>query len=495
MMLHGKHIANATVKPSKFDTAAYLPVQPTDLTTVEYVLAQALAVDPASAPYLEIIGKQIRVKALAVSSVTVNTSASTLAAFVAANYTGGEFQEGDTVILANATGGSQVWMHNGGNAATAADFTRIESPVNETDPTVPAHVKAITSAQINLWNTAYSWGDHALAGYLISIPPHTHDVSAITGGTAGQLIRRGGTGAEWWTPNYLTSLPLHGHAISEVSGLQAALDGKAATSHTHTRSQITDFAHGHAISEVLGLQAALDGKAAVAHAHAITDLTGGANGQIIRKNPTTGTVEWVNPDFFGGGSNWATDGTDVWRATGFVGIGTNDPLYHLHIEANRNNWTAYLRNTHANSQGLYVESGFNDGSFLSLIAREGLTAREILKLTGRGISTHHAFNQTSPTMQDAHLWMVNNRRVLAVRSDGAAEEFQIGCDIYSFEQMYANHLQVAGTIEAMSGVRIGSYDTGALGLAQEGLLAYDVASQRLRVWTGTAWDTLLTGSA
>lgn len=35
----------------------------------------------------------------------------------------------------------------------------------ESDPTVPAHVKAITTTNISNWNTAYSWGDHAVAGY------------------------------------------------------------------------------------------------------------------------------------------------------------------------------------------------------------------------------------------------------------------------------------------------------------------------------------------
>jgi len=38
----------------------------------------------------------------------------------------------------------------------------------ETDPTVPSHVKTITTTNITNWNTAYSWGNHALAGYLTS---------------------------------------------------------------------------------------------------------------------------------------------------------------------------------------------------------------------------------------------------------------------------------------------------------------------------------------
>jgi len=38
----------------------------------------------------------------------------------------------------------------------------------ETDPTVPAHVKSITTTEKSNWNTAYGWGNHASAGYLTS---------------------------------------------------------------------------------------------------------------------------------------------------------------------------------------------------------------------------------------------------------------------------------------------------------------------------------------
>ena len=106
----------------------------------------------------------------------------------------------------------------------------------------------------------------------------------------------------------------HTHTIANVTGLQTALDGKAASSHTHTKSQITDFptsiknptsvviklnggttegtnmftydgsaaksinitpadigaaasGHTHTIANVTGLQTALDGKAASSHTH------------------------------------------------------------------------------------------------------------------------------------------------------------------------------------------------------------------------------------
>lgn len=92
----------------------------------------------------------------------------------------------------------------------------------------------------------------------------------------------------------------HSHAISDVTGLQTALDGKAASSHTHAAAQISDstlagralltaadaaaqrtslglgsaalddasdFAasvHGHTVADVTGLQTALDAKAPLA---------------------------------------------------------------------------------------------------------------------------------------------------------------------------------------------------------------------------------------
>lgn len=81
-------------------------------------------------------------------------------------------------------------------------------------------------------------------------------------GTVGGLATLGIDGK---VPNAqlptLTAGP-HTHPISDITGLQAALDGKAATS------------HGHAQTDVTGLGTALDGKAAVVHVHTIANITG-----------------------------------------------------------------------------------------------------------------------------------------------------------------------------------------------------------------------------
>ena len=67
-----------------------------------------------------------------------------------------------------------------GNHATAGYLTSF----TETDPTVPSHVKSITTTEKANWNTAYSWGDHGTAGYLTTftetdptVPSHVKSIS------------------------------------------------------------------------------------------------------------------------------------------------------------------------------------------------------------------------------------------------------------------------------------------------------------------------------
>ena len=75
-------------------------------------------------------------------------------------------------------------------------------------------------------------------------------------------------------------------------GLQTALDGKAASSHSH------------AIADVTGLQTALDGKAETSHTHGIGDLSGVSitsptNDQVLAYESSTGL--WKNKTAAGGG--------------------------------------------------------------------------------------------------------------------------------------------------------------------------------------------------
>jgi hypothetical protein len=72
-----------------------------------------------------------------------------------------------------------------GNHATRGYVTRVVSDLDnyytktqgdarylqsftESDPTVPIHVKGISTSDIDYWNEAYSWGDHSQAGYALN---------------------------------------------------------------------------------------------------------------------------------------------------------------------------------------------------------------------------------------------------------------------------------------------------------------------------------------
>ena len=124
----------------------------------------------------------------------------------------------------------------------------------ETDPTVPAHVKAITEDEIVNWNKAYDWGNHADAGYLTSFTETDPTVPAHVKSITATNISNWNT-AYGWGNNYISDVRLTESVLS-FTGSGAGFTGDidlstlpfAASSHTHT------------IADVTGLQTALDGK-------------------------------------------------------------------------------------------------------------------------------------------------------------------------------------------------------------------------------------------
>jgi hypothetical protein len=59
----------------------------------------------------------------------------------------------------------------------------------ESDPTVPTHVKSITTQKITEWNDAFSWGNHASAGYLIGSVGWTGRITILTNPPGQQNIQ------------------------------------------------------------------------------------------------------------------------------------------------------------------------------------------------------------------------------------------------------------------------------------------------------------------
>jgi hypothetical protein len=103
---------------------------------------------------------------------------------------------------------------------------------------------------------------------------------------------------------------------SQVANLESDLNAKAPVSHTHTKSQITDFTHTHAVADTTGLQAALDAKAPLASPSFTGNVT---------------IPDMVSPVNIAGGSmvsasDWATAQLEITAsATGNPGFALHAP--------------------------------------------------------------------------------------------------------------------------------------------------------------------------
>lgn len=94
----------------------------------------------------------------------------------------------------------------------------------EADPTVPSHVKAITTTNISNWNTAFGWGNHASAGYLTGIT--SGNVTTALGFTPYNATNPAG---------YITSSALSPYAL--LSG--AAFTGNVSTTAAVVGTSVT----------------------------------------------------------------------------------------------------------------------------------------------------------------------------------------------------------------------------------------------------------------
>ena len=104
------------------------------------------------------------------------------------------------------TFGGVTWTWDG---TTWKVLGRFQFTSSETDPVFNASPAAnILQSNIDNWNTAYGWGDHASAGYLTSTGSiGSHSDVTIATLQDGQLLKYSVGNARWenWTPNYLTS--------------------------------------------------------------------------------------------------------------------------------------------------------------------------------------------------------------------------------------------------------------------------------------------------
>lgn len=125
-------------------------------------------------------------------------------------------------------------------------------------------------------------------------PIGTEWLNTTSGETFRLVAVSGGVGT--WVN---AELAPHTHAIADTTGLQTALDGKAAATHAHAIADTTGLqtaldgkaptSHTHAIADTTGLQTALDGKAPVSHTHAQSDVTNLVS-DLAAKQPLDATL-------------------------------------------------------------------------------------------------------------------------------------------------------------------------------------------------------------
>lgn len=111
----------------------------------------------------------------------------------------------------NTSNGILTLTRFGGTNVTVDLDGRYLQSFTETDPTVPSHVKSISTTDISNWNTAYGWGDHSTQGYLTSFTETDPTVSSHVKGITTTNISNWNTAYGWGNHSGLY-LPISGKA-------------------------------------------------------------------------------------------------------------------------------------------------------------------------------------------------------------------------------------------------------------------------------------------
>lgn len=107
-----------------------------------------------------------------------------------------------------------------GNHAAAGYLTSY----TETDPIYTSSSWYTTTNNSSNWNTAYGWGNHALAGYLTSLPAHNHDDRYYTKIEVDTLISGIGGGTEIITRVLTANVTNSSSTPAEIIGLSFEAD-------------------------------------------------------------------------------------------------------------------------------------------------------------------------------------------------------------------------------------------------------------------------------
>ena len=156
------------------------PTADNHAVTKAYLESNAVvAIAADSANYAELVTvngqKELKLKPLTITDVAVDTTATSISAWVTANYTNGdEKQEGDIIILTAVSGRAQTWIHNGGAAGDANDFTEIEG-ADVTDTEIRGALSASNGIDYNSATGAFTADTAEIRGFFSAGPGLDYD--------------------------------------------------------------------------------------------------------------------------------------------------------------------------------------------------------------------------------------------------------------------------------------------------------------------------------
>ena len=137
--------------------------------------ANQLEVATDSTAFLSISGNEISISSLAITSVEVDETYATLAAYIAGEPTAfAAKEEGDVLILTQADSQVRSWIHNGGNSGTAADMTRLQTDIT------PSAIRSYFSGEAGHIDYDAATGEFTFAGAAVeNLIPTAHTFIGI----------------------------------------------------------------------------------------------------------------------------------------------------------------------------------------------------------------------------------------------------------------------------------------------------------------------------
>ena len=142
-----------------------------------------LSIHADSTAYAELVGTQLKFKQLLISKPYVDSSSATLADYLVANPSN-DLAEGDVLILTQATTNQQrTWMHNGGTAGDATDFTQLVTDYNEASIRAMFSQGSFISYDVASGVIAVDTGNAVGKLGAHSLPVDTNEFTTITAAT------------------------------------------------------------------------------------------------------------------------------------------------------------------------------------------------------------------------------------------------------------------------------------------------------------------------